>query len=418
MTTDAGYVLARSYGGYTTNLPLPDLRDGQAWVAYEYDRKPLPPEHGGPARLLVPHLYFWKSAKWVTGLDLMRTDSTRVLGGARLPRLRRPVARAAVPGRLISGPRPWLVATIKAATDETATARTLMVEVPGWPGHLPGQHADVRLTAEDGYSRPALVLDRVRPRARPARVHRPAPGRRRGLALPGRHRRAGRPVRPARPDRRLVHLVAGFGPAAAAAGGRLRRRPADVHDPRPRRGQKRGPGRADLLGPLSRRRHLRLRVVRTVPVFAPVLHPPLHPLGPSGRAPRPHQRRPSSPRRRSRRTPAPTSSSAAPPASSRRPRPSWSRPATPPPPSKPSASAPPAPKASVSPRPPGLPGARHDDGPLCTSRCRQRSIIFRPALAVPDNSKKQPAGHVLPPAPTTGRPAPGTRPRRRRRRCR
>ena len=62
------------------------------------------------------------------------------------------MARAAVPGRLISGPRPWLVATIKASADETATARTLVVEVPGWPGHLPGQHADVRLTAEDGYS--------------------------------------------------------------------------------------------------------------------------------------------------------------------------------------------------------------------------------------------------------------------------
>jgi ferredoxin-NADP reductase len=62
------------------------------------------------------------------------------------------VARAAVSGRLISGPRPWLVATIKASADETATARSLVVEVPGWPGHLPGQHADVRLTAEDGYS--------------------------------------------------------------------------------------------------------------------------------------------------------------------------------------------------------------------------------------------------------------------------
>ena len=62
------------------------------------------------------------------------------------------MARAAVPGRLISGPRPWLVATIKSVADETAAARTLMVDVPGWPGHLPGQHADVRLTAEDGYS--------------------------------------------------------------------------------------------------------------------------------------------------------------------------------------------------------------------------------------------------------------------------
>jgi DMSO/TMAO reductase YedYZ molybdopterin-dependent catalytic subunit len=75
VTTSAGYVMARSYGGYTTNLPLPDLRDGKAWVAYEYEGTPLDPEHGGPARLLVPHLYFWKSAKWVTGLDLRLEDS-------------------------------------------------------------------------------------------------------------------------------------------------------------------------------------------------------------------------------------------------------------------------------------------------------------------------------------------------------
>lgn len=69
--TAAGYAMAKSYGGYTTNLPLADLRGGKAWIAYEYDGAPLPPEHGGPARLLVPHLYFWKSAKWVTGIDLM-----------------------------------------------------------------------------------------------------------------------------------------------------------------------------------------------------------------------------------------------------------------------------------------------------------------------------------------------------------
>ena len=72
--TNAGYVMARGYGGYTTNLPLPDLRDGKAWIAYEYEGNALHPEHGGPARLLVPHLYFWKSAKWVTGLDLMAHD--------------------------------------------------------------------------------------------------------------------------------------------------------------------------------------------------------------------------------------------------------------------------------------------------------------------------------------------------------
>ena len=74
VTTNAGYVMARSYGGYTTNLPLPDLRDGKAWVVYEYEGGPLHPEHGGPARLLVPHLYFWKSAKWVNGLTLMLHD--------------------------------------------------------------------------------------------------------------------------------------------------------------------------------------------------------------------------------------------------------------------------------------------------------------------------------------------------------
>jgi DMSO/TMAO reductase YedYZ molybdopterin-dependent catalytic subunit len=72
--TSAQYVLAHSYGGYTTNLPLADLRDGQAWIAFEYEGQPLAAEHGGPARLLIPHLYFWKSAKWVQGIDLRDTD--------------------------------------------------------------------------------------------------------------------------------------------------------------------------------------------------------------------------------------------------------------------------------------------------------------------------------------------------------
>jgi DMSO/TMAO reductase YedYZ molybdopterin-dependent catalytic subunit len=72
--TTAEYALARSHGGYTTNLPLADLLDGQAWIAFEFDGQPLAAEHGGPARLLVPHLYFWKSAKWVTGIDLLTED--------------------------------------------------------------------------------------------------------------------------------------------------------------------------------------------------------------------------------------------------------------------------------------------------------------------------------------------------------
>jgi DMSO/TMAO reductase YedYZ molybdopterin-dependent catalytic subunit len=72
---DAGFVLAFCDGGYTTNLPIADVSGGQAWVAFGYDGGPLPAEHGGPARLLVPHLYFWKSAKWVRGLDLRDTDT-------------------------------------------------------------------------------------------------------------------------------------------------------------------------------------------------------------------------------------------------------------------------------------------------------------------------------------------------------
>ena len=72
--TVADYVVAFSDGGYTTNLPLQDLLDGKAWIAFEYDGRPLDPEHGGPARLLVPHLYLWKSAKWVRGLSLENED--------------------------------------------------------------------------------------------------------------------------------------------------------------------------------------------------------------------------------------------------------------------------------------------------------------------------------------------------------
>ena len=72
--TSAAYVTAYSDGGYTTNLPLEDLRNGQAWIAYEFGGEPLEAEHGGPARLLVPHLYFWKSAKWVRGLRLQTVD--------------------------------------------------------------------------------------------------------------------------------------------------------------------------------------------------------------------------------------------------------------------------------------------------------------------------------------------------------
>ncbi len=80
------YVLAHCDGGYTTNIPAEDLLDGKAMIAWEYEGEALDPEHGGPARLLVPHLYFWKSAKWVQ----------KLLGRERLSHLRRSMARAAL----------------------------------------------------------------------------------------------------------------------------------------------------------------------------------------------------------------------------------------------------------------------------------------------------------------------------------
>ena len=72
--TEAEYVSAFCDGGYTTNLPVEDITGGKAWVVDTYDGYDLEPQHGGPARLLVPHLYFWKSAKWVRGLQFSEQD--------------------------------------------------------------------------------------------------------------------------------------------------------------------------------------------------------------------------------------------------------------------------------------------------------------------------------------------------------
>lgn len=69
--TQADYALIRAHGGYTTNVPLDDLTGGRAWLVHSFDGRELDPEHGGPVRLLIPHLYFWKSAKWVRGITLL-----------------------------------------------------------------------------------------------------------------------------------------------------------------------------------------------------------------------------------------------------------------------------------------------------------------------------------------------------------
>lgn len=72
--SQAHYVMAACDGGYTTNLPLEDMIGGKAWIVWEFEGQSLAPEHGGPARLLVPHLYFWKSAKWIRSLRLLDRD--------------------------------------------------------------------------------------------------------------------------------------------------------------------------------------------------------------------------------------------------------------------------------------------------------------------------------------------------------
>jgi DMSO/TMAO reductase YedYZ molybdopterin-dependent catalytic subunit len=68
------FVLAESVTGYTTNLPLADVIEHPALIAHRVDGEPLPAEHGGPVRLFVPHLYFWKSAKWLSRLQLLAED--------------------------------------------------------------------------------------------------------------------------------------------------------------------------------------------------------------------------------------------------------------------------------------------------------------------------------------------------------
>jgi DMSO/TMAO reductase YedYZ molybdopterin-dependent catalytic subunit len=74
LTDKAMHLLVDCYGGYTTNVPVEDIVNEQALIATHADGEPLSPEHGGPARLFVPHLYFWKSAKYVRRLTFAERD--------------------------------------------------------------------------------------------------------------------------------------------------------------------------------------------------------------------------------------------------------------------------------------------------------------------------------------------------------
>lgn len=75
LSPEARYVMVHCYGGYTTNVALDVLCDDDVLLAYKHDGEPLPPDHGGPLRLVVPKRYGWKSAKWVKGLQFIAEDS-------------------------------------------------------------------------------------------------------------------------------------------------------------------------------------------------------------------------------------------------------------------------------------------------------------------------------------------------------
>ena len=196
-----------------------DITGGKAWLVWEFDGKPLPAEHGGPVRLLVPHLYFWKSAKWVTRLELLDPRPARVLGAERLPRPRRPVAGAALPGRSMSDAatrpgRPATVVELERLGERFVTAAA-RGRRPGRPRAGPAlRRAPARPRR---LHRAAVLLGRLRPRRPAGRADGRVPARRRGLGLPARRRRGRRRARAARPDRRLVRL-------GRARSRRLRRR--------------------------------------------------------------------------------------------------------------------------------------------------------------------------------------------------
>ena len=147
-------------------------------MVWTHEGRPLPPEHGGPVRLLVPHLYFWKSAKWVTRLTLMDHDEqgfwerngyhdrgdpwlgaagTRVTGSRRRTAPLRPASdRGGAVGRPPPGQRPapiggWTTGEVVEVSHPTPRSVMLRLDVPDRVDHLPGQHYVIRLTADDGY---------------------------------------------------------------------------------------------------------------------------------------------------------------------------------------------------------------------------------------------------------------------------
>ena len=206
----------------------------QGWVAYAYDGEPLPPEHGGPARLLVPHLYFWKSAKWVRGLRLLEDDEPGFWEIVRLPQLRRSHGASSATGATEA----WRLASPMAAAvrDETPRTRDAWCSTcPAGRATAPGQHVDVRLTAEDGYQAQRSYSIASPPEGAGLDADGRAARRRRGVAVPRRRAAGGRSLELRGPIGGYFVWEPTHRRAAAAGRRRLGHRAADGDAPPPRR---------------------------------------------------------------------------------------------------------------------------------------------------------------------------------------
>ena len=210
----ATHVLAFSHTGYTTNLPLADVTGGKAWVAWEDDGEPLAVEHGGPARLLVPHLYFWKSAKWVAGL---RSSTTTSPGSGSATATTTAATRGSSSATRVTDDRPTRrpaarrrgsTATVVAIRDETPTredvparaARAVAAPAPASTTSC-GSPRPTATRASRSYSVASAPDDTAEIELTVERLD-----GRRGVDVPARRRRRRRRARGARADRRLVRL--------------------------------------------------------------------------------------------------------------------------------------------------------------------------------------------------------------------
>src|SRR5580700_3403585 len=217
--------MAYSDGGYTTNLPLEDVTGGKAWVVFAYAGQPLAPEHGGPARMLVPQHYFWKSAKWVRASCSSRPTSpasgrqtattiTETHGRNSATRETDLAARRARQGRRRDTPR-----------QDDRLRRARLARPPRRPARRRSVDGRGRLSGG------AKLLDRLGARRHSRRAYGPEARGRRGFPLPDRRAPAGRQDRATRPDRRLLRLGTFRGRPAHARGRRIGHRATDGDDP-------------------------------------------------------------------------------------------------------------------------------------------------------------------------------------------